>query len=99
MQGLDQIQIVPIDLQDRPAWYKQKVYPANKVDSYSSYLSQYHFIFILNCLFQVHVTYADASLGSLGTATNIFNRVLWDYQQLHDNNNIQKQLYYLVITL
>ncbi|KAK3409024.1 hypothetical protein EUGRSUZ_J01142 [Eucalyptus grandis] len=31
-QGLqDQIKLVPIDLQNRPAWYKEKVYPANKV--------------------------------------------------------------------
>lgn len=29
----DKIKLVPIDLQDRPAWYKQKVYPANKVPS------------------------------------------------------------------
>jgi len=27
----DQIKLVPINLQDRPAWYKEKVYPANKV--------------------------------------------------------------------
>ncbi|KAK1396346.1 GST N-terminal domain-containing protein [Heracleum sosnowskyi] len=27
----DTIQLVPIDLQNRPAWYKEKVYPANKV--------------------------------------------------------------------
>nr|WAA68432.1 lambda class glutathione S-transferases [Pinus yunnanensis] len=33
MRGLSQIQIVPIDLQDRPAWYKEKVYPPNKVPS------------------------------------------------------------------
>ncbi|XP_061348565.1 glutathione S-transferase L3-like isoform X2 [Gastrolobium bilobum] len=26
----DQIQLVPIDLQDRPSWYKDKVYPPNK---------------------------------------------------------------------
>lgn len=32
-KSLSQIQIVPIDLQDRPAWYKEKVYPANKVPS------------------------------------------------------------------
>jgi len=31
IKGLSQIQIVPIDLQDRPAWYKEKVYPPNKV--------------------------------------------------------------------
>ncbi|XP_054786373.1 protein IN2-1 homolog B-like isoform X2 [Prosopis cineraria] len=31
-QGLqDKIQLVPIDLDDRPAWYKEKVYPPNKV--------------------------------------------------------------------
>lgn len=31
-QGLqDKIKLVPIDLQDRPAWYKEKVYPTNKV--------------------------------------------------------------------
>ncbi|XP_061348563.1 protein IN2-1 homolog B-like isoform X1 [Gastrolobium bilobum] len=29
----DQIQLVPIDLQDRPSWYKDKVYPPNKVPS------------------------------------------------------------------
>lgn len=29
----DKIQLVPIDLQNRPAWYKEKVYPANKVPS------------------------------------------------------------------
>ncbi|EOY18452.1 Glutathione S-transferase family protein isoform 2 [Theobroma cacao] len=27
----DKIKLVPIDLKNRPAWYKQKVYPANKV--------------------------------------------------------------------
>ncbi|MCI05183.1 glutathione S-transferase L2 chloroplastic-like, partial [Trifolium medium] len=33
-QGLqDKIELVPIDLQDRPSWYKDKVYPANKVPS------------------------------------------------------------------
>ncbi|GMN39055.1 hypothetical protein TIFTF001_008288 [Ficus carica] len=32
IQGLqDKIKLVGIDLQDRPAWYKEKVYPANKV--------------------------------------------------------------------
>jgi len=31
IKGLSQIQIVPIDLQDRPVWYKEKVYPPNKV--------------------------------------------------------------------
>ncbi|KAI4351204.1 hypothetical protein L6164_005583 [Bauhinia variegata] len=29
----EKIQLVPIDLKDRPAWYKEKVYPANKVPS------------------------------------------------------------------
>ncbi|RHN79850.1 putative glutathione transferase [Medicago truncatula] len=29
----DQIQLVPFDLQNRPAWYKEKVYPENKVPS------------------------------------------------------------------
>ncbi|GAB4833715.1 Glutathione S-transferase L3 [Ancistrocladus abbreviatus] len=29
----DQIKLVPIDLQNRPAWYKEKVYAANKVPS------------------------------------------------------------------
>ncbi|MBH0219711.1 hypothetical protein GH793_16145, partial [Listeria monocytogenes] len=29
----DKIELVPIDLQNRPAWYKEKVYPANKVPS------------------------------------------------------------------
>nr|WQA41659.1 glutathione S-transferase [Salix lindleyana] len=29
----DKIKLVPIDLQDRPAWYKEKVYPTNKVPS------------------------------------------------------------------
>ncbi|KAF8396656.1 hypothetical protein HHK36_018280 [Tetracentron sinense] len=33
-QGLqDKIKLVPIDLQNRPAWYKEKVYPTNKVPS------------------------------------------------------------------
>ncbi|KAI9118775.1 hypothetical protein K1719_010220 [Acacia pycnantha] len=27
----EKIQLVPLDLQDRPAWYKEKVYPPNKV--------------------------------------------------------------------
>ncbi|ESQ44951.1 hypothetical protein EUTSA_v10010587mg [Eutrema salsugineum] len=27
----DKIELVPIDLKNRPAWYKEKVYPANKV--------------------------------------------------------------------
>lgn len=31
-QGLqNKIQLVPINLQDRPSWYKEKVYPPNKV--------------------------------------------------------------------
>ncbi|TKY62203.1 Glutathione S-transferase L3 [Spatholobus suberectus] len=29
----DKIQLVPIDLENRPAWYKEKVYPENKVPS------------------------------------------------------------------
>lgn len=29
----DKIQLVPIDLENRPAWYKEKVYSANKVPS------------------------------------------------------------------
>ncbi|KAE9589298.1 putative glutathione transferase [Lupinus albus] len=29
----DKIELVPIDLQDRPSWYKEKVYPSNKVPS------------------------------------------------------------------
>ncbi|CAL0299565.1 unnamed protein product [Lupinus luteus] len=29
----DEIKLVAIDLQDRPAWYKEKVYPENKVPS------------------------------------------------------------------
>ncbi|KAK7284257.1 hypothetical protein RJT34_19000 [Clitoria ternatea] len=29
----DQIQLVPIDLKNRPSWYKEKVYPKNKVPS------------------------------------------------------------------
>ncbi|XP_078437406.1 protein IN2-1 homolog B-like [Wolffia australiana] len=29
----EKIRLVPIDLQNRPAWYKEKVYPANKVPS------------------------------------------------------------------
>jgi len=33
IKGLSQIQLVSIDLQDRPAWYKEKVYPGNKVPS------------------------------------------------------------------
>ncbi|RVW65843.1 Glutathione S-transferase L3 [Vitis vinifera] len=34
MQGLqDKIKLVPIDLGNRPAWYKEKVYPENKVPS------------------------------------------------------------------
>ncbi|GLJ05689.1 hypothetical protein SUGI_0023080 [Cryptomeria japonica] len=32
-KGLTDIQIVPIDLLDRPTWYKEKVYPPNKVPS------------------------------------------------------------------
>eukprot|EP01018_Ginkgo_biloba_P020957 Gb_12088 [translate_table: standard] len=32
-KGLQDIQILPIDLQDRPDWYKEKVYPPNKVPS------------------------------------------------------------------
>lgn len=32
MQGLeDKIKLVPIDLLNRPAWYKEKLYPENKV--------------------------------------------------------------------
>lgn len=34
-QGLqEKIKLVPIDLQNRPAWYKEKVYPPNKVMLY-----------------------------------------------------------------
>ncbi|XP_010253425.1 PREDICTED: glutathione S-transferase L3-like [Nelumbo nucifera] len=29
----EKIQLIPIDLQNRPAWYKEKVYPVNKVPS------------------------------------------------------------------
>ncbi|XP_065024452.1 protein IN2-1 homolog B-like isoform X1 [Musa acuminata AAA Group] len=29
----EKIELVPIDLQNRPAWYKEKIYPANKVPS------------------------------------------------------------------
>ncbi|XP_059666155.1 glutathione S-transferase L1-like [Cornus florida] len=29
----DKIKLVPIDLQNRPSWYKEKVYPPNKVPS------------------------------------------------------------------
>ncbi|RZC21207.1 glutathione S-transferase L3-like [Glycine soja] len=29
----DKIELVPIDLKNRPAWYKEKVYPTNKVPS------------------------------------------------------------------
>ncbi|XP_073151354.1 glutathione S-transferase L3-like [Henckelia pumila] len=29
----DEVKLVPIDLQNRPAWYKEKVYPGNKVPS------------------------------------------------------------------
>ncbi|KAG5550028.1 hypothetical protein RHGRI_015108 [Rhododendron griersonianum] len=29
----DEIKLVPIDLKNRPAWYKEKVYPENKVPS------------------------------------------------------------------
>eukprot|EP00252_Welwitschia_mirabilis_P019312 TRINITY_DN442_c0_g1_i1.p1 TRINITY_DN442_c0_g1~~TRINITY_DN442_c0_g1_i1.p1 ORF type:complete len:236 (+),score=36.89 TRINITY_DN442_c0_g1_i1:119-826(+) len=32
-KGLNEIQVVPINLQDRPSWYKEKVYPPNKVPS------------------------------------------------------------------
>eukprot|EP01018_Ginkgo_biloba_P020953 Gb_12085 [translate_table: standard] len=35
-KGLQDIQILPIDLQDRPDWYKEKVYPPNKVTSVST---------------------------------------------------------------
>ena len=31
------IKVVPIDLQNRPAWYKEKVYPENKVIFYCKY--------------------------------------------------------------
>ena len=32
LQGLqDEIKLVAFDLQDKPAWYKEKVYPSNKV--------------------------------------------------------------------
>ncbi|RWW08783.1 hypothetical protein GW17_00027761, partial [Ensete ventricosum] len=29
----EKIELVPIDLQNRPAWYREKIYPANKVPS------------------------------------------------------------------
>lgn len=35
-QGLqNKIQLVPINLLDKPAWYKEKVHPENKVDIYT----------------------------------------------------------------
>lgn len=35
VKGLqDKIELVPIDLKNRPAWYKEKVYPANKVKAF-----------------------------------------------------------------
>ena len=30
----DKIELVPIDHKNRPAWYKEKVYPANKVKAF-----------------------------------------------------------------
>jgi hypothetical protein len=39
-QGLqDKIKLVPLDLQNRPDWYKEKVYPANKVNYISAIFS------------------------------------------------------------
>jgi hypothetical protein len=36
IQGIqDKIHLVPIDLQNRPAWYKEKVYSENKVCDYN----------------------------------------------------------------
>lgn len=40
MQGLqDKIKLVPIDLGNRPAWYKEKVYPENKVTSSALFIT------------------------------------------------------------
>ncbi|RWW32460.1 hypothetical protein GW17_00002861, partial [Ensete ventricosum] len=36
------IKLVPIDLENRPAWYKEKVYPANKVDiAYAPFIERF----------------------------------------------------------
>lgn len=41
-QGLqDKIKLVPINLQNRPTWYKEKVYPPNKVKSCKFFLRFY----------------------------------------------------------
>jgi hypothetical protein len=46
-QGLDEIECVPISLSDKPAWYKEKVYPAGKV-SYMQSAHQFH-LFLHAC--------------------------------------------------
>lgn len=47
LQGLqDKIKLVPINLQNRPAWYKEKVYPENKV----IYLNKVMFFVIIDYL-------------------------------------------------
>lgn len=52
MQGLqEKIQLVPIDLQDRPSWYKDKLYPPNKVHTIFILLS---YIFVLKSQILLH---------------------------------------------
>ncbi|MCL7049727.1 hypothetical protein MKW94_010407 [Papaver nudicaule] len=38
----EKIKLVPIDLPNRPDWYKEKVYPANKVDiAFAPFIERY----------------------------------------------------------
>jgi len=40
LQGLqDKIELVPIDLKNRPSWYKEKVYTLNKVHRHYQYFN------------------------------------------------------------
>ena len=54
-QGLqEKIKLVPIDLQNRPAWYKEKVYPANKVMLYLMNMKTFRVCFPRNLKEEIH---------------------------------------------
>ncbi|RRT85406.1 hypothetical protein BHM03_00062147, partial [Ensete ventricosum] len=43
----EKIELVPIDLQNRPAWYREKIYPANKVDiAYAPFIERFQTFFL-----------------------------------------------------
>lgn len=61
-QGLqDKIELVAIDLEDRPAWYKEKVYPPNKVRFFLQVPSPTSSVFIVDSFVN---RYAGAIIGT-----------------------------------